>query len=627
MAIVNLNWYNLQSLRRYPLADSCTGETDDGKNLPNDIIVDCCLRFPDGSAVGDIKKPVLRTPFLTAVTVSNSIVTAVIGVEEKDTDTLAVKRYSIAAVSAVKPVNAGVHYTLTPLMDGVAGWIVFGDGIDTPFAGRFSSAHQAKIQERCARSYKPLPLTGVKIAGAENWLDGVVKLNVDAPLVAAVKKISVEAPNRDKEIQYNAIFIGLDEKLMSAEYNPFSYFLHPCGGRPESGTCPKPGIQTINGIGPDCYGNVDIVFEKLVGMPFPGGLAVATNYGIADACQEGKKLPQFYADKCCPRRFDTVEERDSIDTAEFEVGDIVRIGVPPVTDNSGYQYFRVLAKVLVPNEDPEATPVYEITWEEVFTSDPELTAMLKHCDWPDPTALVPDVTLNLTMPEYPPIELPLCIDFCFCSGRSPMLREVSGTFSVEKTKAPFGCAPCGEDAPPAVTAQESTKLTTHNTIFADNSATISLALLKAGHSDWAVGRTASTKLKIAPTGLNRDGGLIVNYRTAVVGGVTQIRYYAAVIDVARGALRLLSYVNGASTVLAQVPFSATTNTWYKINATTTIANNAVNFRVSAEQLDNPGNSAAINDFLVTLAEYEPLTGTFGLYANKSNTYFNDLQIT
>jgi hypothetical protein len=627
MAIVNLNWYNLQNLRRYPLADSCTGETDDGRNLPNDIIVDCLIRFPEKRELGNPLAGASSTPFVAAVTVSNSIVTVVIGVEEKDYFTNAVKRYSIAAVSAVKPVNAGVHYTLTPLTDGVAGWIVFGDGIDTPFAGRFSTAAQTKIMERCARTYRSMPIGGLKIDGSETFLDGVVKLEVDEPLAVAVKKISVMPPNREKEIQYNAIFIGLDEKLMSDEYNPFSYFLHGCAGRPESGTCPKPGIQTINGIGPDCYGNVNIVFEKLIGMPFPGGLAVATNYGIADACQESKKLPQFYADKCCPRRFDTIEERDSIDPVEFEIDDVVRIGTPPVTAANPYQYFRVAEKVLVPSDDPDVAPTYTITWEEVFASDPVLAATLKHCDWPDPTTVVPDVTINLTMPEYPPIELPLCIDFCFCSGRSPMLREISGTFSVIKTNAPFGCLPCNQEPSPTITAEESTKLKEHNTVFADNSATVSLALLKAGQSDWAVGRTASTKLKIAPTGLNRDGGLVVNYRTAVVNGTTQIRYYAAVIDVARGALRLLSYVNGASTVLAQVPFPAVTDKWYKLTATTVIVNNAVKFTVTAAQYDAPNNAVTIDNFLVTLAEYEPLTGTFGLYANKSNTYFNELQIT
>jgi len=90
---------------------------------------------------------------------------------------------------------------------------------------------------------------------------------------------------------------------------------------------------------------------------------------------------------------------------------------------------------------------------------------------------------------------------------------------------------------------------------------------------------------------------------------------------------LLSYNNNSITVLAQVPFSATTDAWYKISATPIIINNAVAFNLNVVQHDDPTNTASINNFLVALSDYEPLTGTFGLYANKSNTYFNDLQIT
>lgn len=617
MAVVNLNWYNLQSLRRYPLADSCTGETDDGRNLPNNILVDCNIKFPasNGAAVA----------FVEAITISSSVVTVIIGVEEEATNTTPLRRYSVAAVTVIKPAIAGVHYSVTPLVEGVGGWVVFGDGIDTNFTGRFSTPAQTKLQERCANRYVSLPIDGIKLDGSANVLDGVVRIDADLPIKLTARKIAVQdsaCPEKERT-EYNAIFIGLDEQLLTDEYNPFSYFLHPCAGRPESDTCPKPGIQTINGIGPDCYGNIDIVFDSLNSLPFQGGLAITTDYGIADACQENKALPQFYSDTCCPRRFDSVEERDSVAATEFTVGEIVRIGVPPITDENPYQYFRVTDIVILPAENQNDPITYSITWEEVFASEPELSALLKQCDWPDPTTLVPDVIIDLRMPEYPEIELPLCLDFCFCSGKAPLLREISGSFTTKKIAAPFGCVPCHGDPLTQGTASDSQILTEHNTLFSDNGATVSLALLKAGQSDWAVGRTVATKLKIAPTGINRDGGLVLNYRTANNG---QTRYYAAVIDVARGALRLLSYTNNIPSVIAQTTFSATTDTWYKLSATATIQNNAVLFNIAAEQNDNAAVRATINDLLVPLTDYEPLTGTFGLYTNRSNTYFNDLQV-
>jgi hypothetical protein len=46
MSILNNNWFNINSTRRYPVDDFATGASDEGFELPNDIITDIRIRFP-----------------------------------------------------------------------------------------------------------------------------------------------------------------------------------------------------------------------------------------------------------------------------------------------------------------------------------------------------------------------------------------------------------------------------------------------------------------------------------------------------------------------------------------------------------------------------------------------------
>ena len=44
-SILNNNWYNLNSTRKYPLDDGCTGIDDVGKLFPATLITDLHLRL------------------------------------------------------------------------------------------------------------------------------------------------------------------------------------------------------------------------------------------------------------------------------------------------------------------------------------------------------------------------------------------------------------------------------------------------------------------------------------------------------------------------------------------------------------------------------------------------------
>jgi hypothetical protein len=603
MGIRNLNWYNLQATRRYPLDDLCSGETDSGQSLPNDILVDLHLRFDNslGTYV-----------YVQAATVSDYLVTVVLGVS----DSLNAAGKSIAAVTISKPTDININYAVTPLIDGVAGWVVFGAGIDAPpFSGRFSAPIQSLIASRCARPYSPLPITSMSKLNVAAKLSGIVNLAEESPIKIEYKKVTIDADEKQ------LIVFSLNQADSSLAYNPLSYFLGACSQRPESNTCGKTPISSINGVSPDCYGNIDIVFDNLTAEAFTdcGGVDIVTDYSVKQACQGPPSLPLFYSDLCCPRRFDTIADRDLASGDEFNINDIVRVGVSAGASATTYEYYRV-----------ESLSGGVVTWSAspIPSTDPDLKAALAQCDWPDPADQLPDVVINLqALQDYPAVTLPACIDFCSCDPTPPMFEVVQGVFSGAKTMAPFGCVACNSDEAAPTSQEEILALKLRNTYVAVDNGNVALSLFKNTASDWAFGRAITAQVKIGTTGLARNGGVVINYRKAVVAGVQQIKYSAAVIDVGRGEFRLLEYVNNSSVVVASVPVRIFTENWYKISVYPALLGDYIYLNAVVEEMKPNGVRAEIVDYRIPLADYEPQTGAFGLFAASSYTYFNAFTIT
>ena len=143
MTVRNQSWYNANASRPYPLDDAASGITDAGAPLPHHILVDLNLRFPESVAT---------SAFLGAVSVTGTLVTVTI-LGEQGSDFV-----PLAAVSLLKPITQGRQYALTPLQDGVGGWLVLGGGVlDSNFTGRFSEPEQSRLAARCARSLPTLP--------------------------------------------------------------------------------------------------------------------------------------------------------------------------------------------------------------------------------------------------------------------------------------------------------------------------------------------------------------------------------------------------------------------------------------------------------------------------------------
>lgn len=539
MAILNQNWYNLQSTRSHPLDETSTGADDAGALIQNDILVDCNLRFP--STLG-------THMYVQALTVSPGIVTIVLGVSAA----LDEAGTTVAVLSVPKPARSYVNLPVQSLVPGVSGWLVLGPGLDTPFTGRYSTPTQSLLAPRCARMYAALPVQTLGKLGLGTSLTGLVTIKAETPIRADyVAELGPVVDGHSGELvatAKQAIVFALDQTIATSAFNPLQEFLGPCGQRPESGTCPKEPIESINGLSPDCAGNIELVFDGFTTREITGcnpddseqccGLDVLTDAGLSQTCSANLPDPQReFVDACCTPQ---------------------------------------------PGQSPDA-----------------------YC-WADPT---PPIDIFVDEPvdfNYSCASLPLCVDFSSC-GASPSMLTMSGAFSAEQTVAPPLCGASGED-------------TNHYT-YASTGNAVNISLFKNCATDWAMNRTISAELKISSNGIDRNGGVVLNYRQVVDDTSIVTTYIAVVVDVSRGRLRVLRYNGNVFTEEHHVPFQARTNSWYVVSATpVSNSGGTVTINYSAA-----GDSDTVSG-TVTITTYGEQTGQAGLFTRQSYTYFNRLTI-
>ncbi|NDD52796.1 hypothetical protein EBZ39_02780 [bacterium] len=374
MSVRNQNWYNLQSTRRYPLDELCTGADDNGDMIRDDIIVDCNVQFPDTYG---------HYLYVQSISVSAGLVTILLGAAN---DLNARDGITVCAVSAPKPVTANINYAVTPIVSGVAGWLVLGPGIDTNFTARYATPIQSLISARCARANRALPITTLGKLGNSSSLQGVINIAASSPVaidyVGANTLALFDGGTAVGQTGQTLIF-RLDQALITNTYNPLAEFVGPCGQRPESGTCPKPPIETINGLAPDCAGNVELTFPGF----FPQKIV-----GCIDGAPE----------RCC--------------------------GLDVLSDLSLSE--SCLPTVTPPSKDFCCTPASGVQTDE-------------YC-WSDPAPAI-DVVIDEPISfNYSCASLPVCVDFNGCSIPETFLIA-TGFFTPESVVAPALCSGSATD--------------------------------------------------------------------------------------------------------------------------------------------------------------------------------------
>jgi hypothetical protein len=545
MSIRNQNWYNLQSTRRYPLDESSTGDGDDGTTIRDDILVDCHVRFP--STYGEHL-------YVQGITVSAGLVTVLFGAA---TDVQATTGVTIAAVSLTKPVAENVNYPVTGLVSGVSGWVVFGPGIDTNFVGRYSKPAQSLVSPRCGRPLRALPIPTLGKLGVATALQGLVTLTATTPVKMTYRENAgdvIDGPSSAVIGEAKqALIFELDQTLTSDTYNPLALFVGPCGQRPESGTCPKTPIESINGIAPDCNGNIQLDFPGFFPQPITGcnpddptkccGIDVLSDLSLSETCLANIPDPQKrFTDICC-----------------------------------------------TPQPDK---PVDEYCWQ-------------------DPT---PDIDVIVDEPldfNYACATLPVCVDFGSC-GPSSRMVTASGAFTSMQTEAPDLCSA------PNTSGNHFTYASTGNGV--------NIALFKNCTSDWALNQTISTQVKVSSRGVDRNGGIVLNYRQDIGTSSIRTTYIVVLLDVNRNRLRVLRYTGSSFIEEHFVSISGKINTWYTVSATPIAnSNGTVTLEFAAAELNAYGVLPVTGS--VTLSNYGTPTGQAGIFTRQSYSYFNQFTIS
>jgi hypothetical protein len=346
MAVRNLDWYNLNEQRSYPLEDTATLISDDGTRLPHHYLVDLNIRFPKAVNGTDLG----TRAHVSSLTVSSKVATVIIHSSTGE---------RLASATIKKPLVAYKNYPLEPAHPGIGGWIVFGGGMDEPdtLSVQFSNSYQGLLANRVARPYKPLAITSLAKLNTQESLNGVVRLEggTDIEIVKSPRVILGES-------RPNTIVFRLSEKdHESSEISVYEKYAGPCGGRPESRNCPNgEPIEFINTVPPDCCGNIFIEFRGCADVssvkqdinnpmtPSTGanecGVIINCDTGLSQSCVSPDRLPD--KDGKLPNEYDDNCE-DSDDVLEIDESssvDLILDGDPnadpsdTTNDTSGLPY-------------------------------------------------------------------------------------------------------------------------------------------------------------------------------------------------------------------------------------------------------------------------------------------------
>ena len=597
MSVRSQNWYDLNEARAWPVDDTATLLSDDGTRLPNDVIADVYLRFPE--ILGD-------RAFISTLTVSTRIVTVTfLGSGSGFTP--------MASISLPRPVEPYRQYELESLYPGVGGWMTFGDGINdlTDRSWRFSSSIQTLLLAQAARRYRPLPVSSVGVEGSDAELSGIVKLLGGNDITTVVEERLIEGVLRDVAV------VKLLDKQEESTRNLQELYAGACGQRPESGNCTGPApIEFVNTVAPDCCGNLSIEFQgcgDLSSITGECGVVIDCGFGLAEACvtpdrlpDSTGRLPNEYDDQC----------------VDFEE---VAPTTPPTETAESYVYnTRDFSGSTLPYVENFSDSVAD----DITIAGGEFIIVVGG----NGSGVVVDITKDGANPEVrvafataPPNQLPT--QFLVTGNSVSAYNVVHTTTSVISSREVVTNVLHTSDGTGG-TWEESVVGGSGSAgiVFESQVAQEDISLwsenLPVGFDTLHKRVETILSFKVGPEGTNRNGGLLLNYKDSN-------NFWLLEADWDAKAFRLVHKNAGL----------------WQIRATVTVPELTIHsrYRLVAEILpiDEATSTSAIVDATLTgiddatsypftdvlLPNYLPATGQFGLYANRSLTWFEELRVS
>ena len=595
----NQNFYNLNSVRSYPLDDRATRIGDNGERLPNNIIVDASVRFP--AHLGEYA-------YVSSLAVTKTLVTATL-LACPDIDSSSATFTPLAAVTARKPLQSGRHYALDALYPGVGGWIVFGD-VDEEFSVRFSTPRQSLLLPRCARPYRKLPVETVRKLGVASSLTGVVTIKGGSDIEVVADERRIDGVNR------KVIVVRLNS--FSGRRNVLDVYKGPCGQRPESENCDKPGVEFLNTVRPDCNGNIDIVFTGDVEVtPYEGkrgGLILDHPLGLTEACTKNDRLPD--------RQGRLPNEYDDNCTSEYEgqydEDDTNTVGEEPPIHN-------------VPTVSSEVLDCPDLPYLERFDdADAENWRVLSG-NWGFTAADSPG------QPEYDRVSVIRRKDYILYQWKNYRFTR-SKPKTVSYLWVRNGSSGSSESLSHLfISSQSSSEVQTTS----QSSSIVSSAPLPNPYSyhahglqrrnvsiwdtcahDNTLNKRVRVDLSLLSSGPKINGGVVLNYHT-VGTSVQHDEYMVAEIDQPSDSLRLRLWGGTSFFTLSSVSgLGLKIGHWYRIEAEITPgANPAVQTRVKVT-LTGITDPTVTASFTTITTRYLPANGRFGLATDQASTLFS-----
>ena len=286
----NREWEVQNSVRKYPLDDTATTVSDSGVLLPESFIVDANIQAPEIDYATGRK---LKYLYLgSAAVTSNLISLTILGstdpavpANQGPVGQMESPFIPIASLAVLRGAFVPYrNYPLVPMQPGVMGWVVFG-GLENSedFSLLFSSPTQSMFAPRSAQWYTLEGAKSIRAGSLRTELVGDVEFLFNPPLAADVVTREIEGVGSRKVIE---IRLAGDDGTGLPTKERMEAFAGPCHPRPESGTCTREQINTINGVSPNPEGRLILDIHGVNVRRFLDGLCVDSEQGLADACAE-----------------------------------------------------------------------------------------------------------------------------------------------------------------------------------------------------------------------------------------------------------------------------------------------------------------------------------------------------
>jgi hypothetical protein len=335
MAVRNLAWNASNASRFHPFDESATLLDDAGTRPPLQIVTDLKLLVPESAG---------RYVYVGGISVTANIVTVLF----LASDGLYSKGNLIATISQKLPVNRFYPYQLSASIDGIGGWISFGDLADLTYQGRFSLPVQSFLSPLVARPYRVPPIPWVRSEGGST-MTGLVRLSgghdievvkecreVPGHGVATYHESYCGSSDHGTQVR-DVIVVRLKDKTGVPTRNVFDLYKGPCGKRPSSRTCGTPDpIEFLGPTPPDCNGNITIRLQGCLDMlevkevvtvddngdpvfsEDASGVLLACGMTLDDACIQATQLPD--SEGRLPNEYDNACEDESITSLSDSAG-------------------------------------------------------------------------------------------------------------------------------------------------------------------------------------------------------------------------------------------------------------------------------------------------------------------